>query len=205
MKVIAILSQKGGATKTSLAIHLAVAAVQDGKEVAIIDLDPQASATKWKDLRVLDTPVVVSAQASRLAQALESAKGVGADLILIDTAPHSDSIAVTAAKSADLILIPTRCGILDLQAVPNTVDIVKYLRKPCAIVLCAIPTRGITAEQAREALQPLEIEICPFTTGDRAAYRNATSSGLTAQEYEPKGKAAEEVKQLYQWMYTKVI
>src|SRR5215212_7208853 len=168
MKVIAILSQKGGATKTTLAIHLAVAAIEEGKAVAIIDLDPQASATKWKDLRAAETPVVVSAQASRLSHALESAKGAGADLILIDTAPHSDSIAVTAAKSADLILIPTRCSILDLQAVPNTIDMVTYLRTPAAIVLTAIPTRGITAEQAREALQALDTEICPFTTGDRA-------------------------------------
>src|SRR5690349_8947046 len=115
MKIIAILSQKGGATKTSLAIHLAVAAIQDGKEAMIIDLDPQASATKWKDLRTDDTPVVISAQASRLTQNLETAQAAGAELIFIDTAPHSDSIAAAAARSADLILIPTKCYILDIQ------------------------------------------------------------------------------------------
>jgi chromosome partitioning protein len=205
MKVISILSQKGGATKTSLAIHLAVAAIQDGKEAMIIDLDPQASATRWKDLRSEDTPVVVSAQASRLAQNLDVARSAGADLIIIDTAPHSDSIAATAARSADLILIPTRCSIFDIQTVPSTVDIAKFAGKPTAIVLTAIPHRGMSAEQAKEALEPLGIEICPYTTGDRAAYKNAPTSGLVAAEYEPKGKAAEEIQVLYNWVCNKVI
>lgn len=205
MKVISILSQKGGATKTSLAIHLAVAAVQDGKEAVIIDLDPQASATRWKDLRAEDTPVVVSAQASRLMHNLDIARNAGADLIIIDTAPHSDSIAAAAARSADLILIPTRCSIFDIQTVPSTVDIARFAGKPTAIVLAAIPLRGMTAEQAREALEPLGIEICPYTTGDRAAYKNAPTSGLVVQEYEPKGKAAEEIAILYNWVCNKVM
>src|SRR5688572_13385073 len=134
MKIISILSQKGGATKTSLGIHLAVAAVEDGKEAMIIDLDPQASATKWKDLRAEETPVVISAQASRLTQNLDIARQAGADLVIIDTAPHSDSIAAAAARSADLILIPTRCSILDIQTVPSTVDIARFSGKPTALV-----------------------------------------------------------------------
>jgi chromosome partitioning protein len=205
MKVISILSQKGGATKTSLAIHLAVAALDDGKEAMIIDLDPQASATRWKDLRAADTPVVVSAQASRLAQNLDIAAAAGADLVFIDTAPHSDSIAAAAARSADLILIPTRCGILDIQTVPSTVDIAQFSRKPTIIVLTAIPVRGVMAEQVTEALQPLGVEICPYGTGDRAAYKNAPTFGMVAQEYEPKGKAAEEIKALYKWVCNKVM
>ena len=204
MKVISILSQKGGATKTSLATHLAVAAIQDDKEAMIIDLDPQASATKWKDLRTEDTPVVISAQASRLVHNLEIAQQAGADIVFIDTAPHSDSIAATAARSADLILIPTRCYIYDIQTVPSTVDIAKFAGKPTAIILTAIPLRGRTAEEAKEALQSLGIEICPYSTGDRAAYKNAPTSGLVAQEYEPNGKAAEEIKALYKWVCNKV-
>lgn len=205
MKVISILSQKGGATKTSLAIHLAVAAIDDGKEAMIIDLDPQASATRWKDLRAGDTPVVVSAQASRLMQNLDLARDAGAELVIIDTAPHSDSIAATAARSADFILIPTRCSIFDIQTVPSTVDIARFAGKPTAIVLTAVPPRGLTAEQAREALTPLGIEISPYTTGDRAAYKQAPTSGLVVQEYEPKGKAAEEIKTLYNWVCNKVM
>src|SRR5215208_3254609 len=106
MKIIAILSQKGGAGKTTLAVHLAVAAAESGKTVAMIDLDPQASATSWKDLRKADTPAVVATPVSRLAQVLETAAQHGADIAIIDTAPHSESAALAAARAADLILIP---------------------------------------------------------------------------------------------------
>jgi len=205
MKIISILSQKGGATKTSLAIHLAVAAIYDGKEAMIIDLDPQASATKWKDLREKDTPVVISAQASRLVHNLQTAKDAGADLVIIDTAPHSDSIAATAARNSDLVLIPTRCSILDMQTLPSTIDIATFAGKSTSIVLTAVPTRETIGQQAREAIEPLGIEICPHTTGDRAAYKNAPTLGLVAQEYEPRGKAAEEINILYKWICNKVI
>src|SRR5215212_1378238 len=115
MKTITILSQKGGAGKTTIALHLAVAAELDGQQTAIIDLDPQASATSWGDSRAAETPAVVSAQASRLTQVLEAARKAGATLAIIDTAPHSESAALAAARAADLILIPCRPAILDLR------------------------------------------------------------------------------------------
>jgi chromosome partitioning protein len=90
-------------------------------------------------------------------------------------------MTLDAARIADFILIPTKCGILDLQAVSSSVDMASIAKRPAAIVLCAVPVRGATAEQAREALKPLGLEVCPITTGDRAAYRNALVSGLTAQ------------------------
>jgi chromosome partitioning protein len=110
MKTLAILSQKGGAGKTTLALHLAVAAVQAKRQVAVVDLDPQASAIGWKDSRSQETPVVVFAPPARLAQILDTAKQSGADLAILDTAPHSESTALAAARAADLILIPCRLG-----------------------------------------------------------------------------------------------
>src|SRR6516162_6805684 len=108
MKVLAILSQKGGAGKTTLALHLAVEAQRLGLTTAVIDLDPQASAASWGDGRQQESPVVVSAQASRLNQVLSAAKEADARLAIIDTAPHSESAALAAAREADLILIPCR-------------------------------------------------------------------------------------------------
>ena len=70
MTTIAILSQKGGAGKTTLAINLAGAAEAAGHQVVIIDLDPQASAKAWYDRRGKEHPVVVSAQAAALAEVL---------------------------------------------------------------------------------------------------------------------------------------
>src|SRR5580693_4718844 len=132
MKTIAIISQKGGAGKTTLAIHLAVAAEMAHKSAAVIDLDPQASATSWKDLREGETPVVASAQVTRLVQVLEAAAKHGADIAIIDTAPHSESAALAAARAADLILIPCRPAILDLRAIHLTIDLSKLADKPAA-------------------------------------------------------------------------
>ncbi len=142
MRIVAVISQKGGAGKTTLAIHLAVAAQQARKTSVIVDLDPQASAASWKDLRTEETPVVVSAQAARLKQVLDAASKEGADLAIVDTAPHSESAALSAARSADLILIPCRPAILDLKAIGTTIDLVKLAGKQAFVVLNAVPPRG---------------------------------------------------------------
>lgn len=199
MKVIAILSQKGGAGKTTIALHLAVAAERDGRSAAVIDLDPQASATSWGDSREAETPVVVSAQAARLPQVLEAARAAGADFVVIDTAPHSESAALAAARTADLILIPCRPSILDLRAIGTTVDLAKLAGKPSAVVLNTVPPRGTLGDEARQAVAGYGVEIAPVELGQRAAYQHALTAGLSAQEYETSGKAADETTQLYMW------
>ena len=198
MKTLAIISQKGGAGKTTLALHLAVAAQAKGRQVAIIDLDPQSSAAGWWDSRQADTPVVVSAQATRLGQVLDAAKQGGADLSILDTAPHSESAALAAARAADLILIPCRPAILDLRAIGSTIDLAKLAGKPCAVVLNAVPPRGLVKD-AQEAIAGYGVPVAPFYLAQRAAFAHALIAGQTAQEYEPNGKAAEEAVQLYMW------
>lgn len=200
MKVITLLSQKGGAGKTTLALHLAVAAEQDGKQTALIDIDPQASAASWGDSREAETPAVVSAQASRLEQVLEAAQNAGADVVIIDTAPHSESSALAAARAADLILIPCRPAILDLRAIGNTIDLVKLAGKEAVVVLNLVPPRGSLPDEASEAVAGYGVGIVPIRLGHRMAFQHALTAGLTAQEYEPDGKAADEVRQLYQWV-----
>jgi len=199
MKKIAILSQKGGAGKTTLAVHLAVAAELDGKSTAVIDLDPQASASAWGDSRDDETPVVVSGQAARLNHMLEVAEEAGADLVIIDTAPHSENASLQAARIADYILIPCRPAILDLRAIGFTVDVVNLAKKPASIVLNAVPAQGSIAHDAAKAVEPYGIEIAPIKLVQRVAYQHSLTAGLTAQEYEPSGKAAFELQKLYEW------
>ena len=199
MKIIAIISQKGGAGKTTLAIHLAVAAKLMRHEAVVIDLDPQASATSWKDSREAESPVVVSAQASRLESVLEAAKQGGADLAIIDTAPHSESASLMAARAADLILIPCRPAILDLRAISNTIDIARIAGKPAAVVLNSVPPRGSLAADAAAAVAHYDLKIAPEQFTQRAAFMHALTGGLSAQEFEPGGKAAAEAKRLYAW------
>lgn len=201
MKTVAMLSQKGGTGKTTLSLHLAVAGERRGKSVAVIDLDPQASAAGWKDSRSGETPVVISIPHSRLAQALQTAKEAGADLALVDTAPHSEAAAMAAARAADLILIPCRPGILDLRAIGTTADLVKLAGKPAFVVLNATPPRAVNLlADAREAVAVHGVDVAPVAIQQRAAFAHALTAGQTAEEYAPDSKAAEEVAALFDWM-----
>lgn len=199
MKTIAILSQKGGAGKTTLALHLAVAAEQNKQQTAVIDIDPQASATSWGDSREDESPVVVSAQPARLAQVLEAAEEAGAAISIIDTAPHSESASLAAARAADLVLIPCRPAILDLRAIGNTIDLVNLAKAQACIVLNAVPPHGTLGDDAEAAVSEYKIAVAPIRIGQRIAFQHALTLGQTAQEYEPQGKAAKEIRQLYKW------
>jgi chromosome partitioning protein len=201
MKTISLLSQKGGTGKTTLCVHLAVAAERAGKSAVILDLDPQASSTGWKDNRSQETPVAVSLQFSRLAQTLAASKQSGADLAFIDSAPHSDQVAMTAAEASDLILIPCRAGILDIRAIAMTAKIAKLAGKPAFVILNALPPQaaGLIAE-AREAVAVHGLDLAPVTIHQRAAYAHSLIDGRVAMEFDPKGKAANEIARLYEWL-----
>src|SRR3954451_19049731 len=206
MRTIAILSQKGGSGKTTLALHLAVAAERAGKVAAVIDLDPQASAGGWKDSRSGDTPVVVAMPAARLTQALDTARHAEADLTVIDSAPHSGEVALAAAEAADFVLIPCRAGILDLRAIGATARIAKLAGKEAAyVVLNAMPPNAphVLAD-VRNAVAVHGLDVAPATLQQRAAFAHALTVGKTAHEYEPSGKAAEEITQLYRWVWAEM-
>lgn len=201
MHTVAMLSQKGGTGKTTLTLHLAVAAERQGQSVAVIDLDPQASSAGWKDSRPGDSPYVIPLPHTRLPQALQAAKEGGATLALIDTAPHSEGASLAAAKAADVILIPCRPGILDLRAIGTTAELAKLAGKPAFVVLNTMPARASQVlADAREAVAVHGLDVCPVAIQQRAAFAHALTAGKTAQEYEPDGKAAEETSQLYDWL-----
>ena len=201
MQTVAILSQKGGTGKTTLTLHLAVAAERDGRTAAVIDLDPQASAAGWSDARESESPAVVPVPSARLAQALKAAEAGGASIAFIDTAPHASDAAFASAEAADLVLIPCRPGILDLRAIGMTARAVKLAGTPAYVVLNAMPSRAPNVlADARAAVAVHGLEVAPIITQQRAAYAHALIGGLTAQEYEPTGKAAEEIGRLYAWV-----
>ena len=201
MKTISFLSQKGGTGKTTLCVHLAVAAGKMGKSAVILDLDPQASATGWKDNRSDETPVAVSLQFSRLGQTLAASKQSGADLAFIDSAPHSDQVAMAAAEVADLILIPCRAGILDIRAIAMTAKIAKLAGKPVFVILNALPPQATSLiAEARDAVAVHGLDLAPVTIHQRAAYAHSLIDGHVAMEFDPKGKAADEITKLYQWL-----
>lgn len=204
MQILAIISQKGGAGKTTLAVNLAVAAEAEDIPTVIIDLDPQASAKTWHDLRGKDSPVVISAQASRLSEMIEIARSNGAELVIIDTAPHSESGALAAARAADLILIPCRPSILDLKAIGTSGDLATLAKKEAVVVLNSVPHQGKLAEEAEEAVKSYGLSIAPVKLTQRAAYVHSLTAGQAAMEFETDGKAAQEIRDLYKWTRVRV-
>ncbi len=200
MKTIAIISQKGGAGKTTVALHLAVGAVLDGLNTLVIDLDPQASSSNWSDRRQDELPVVVSTHASRLEQTLKTARENGGELVILDTAPHSDSIALDAARASDLVLIPCRPSILDIEAIRNSASLVGTTGKPAVGVLNAVAPQGSEADEAAQTIGEQGLEVCPVRLVNRVAFARSLVTGQTAQEYEPEGKAAEEIRMLHAFM-----
>ena len=204
MKTIAILSQKGGAGKTTLALHIAVAATQGGFNTLVVDLDPQASAAKWADRREAELPIVKSAHASRLGPVLEKARTNDGHLVILDTAPQSDSIALQAARAADLIIVPCRPAILDLEAIANTLDLTRGIKRPSIVVLNAVAPSGSEADEAEEAIRELGAEVCPVRLVNRVAFSRSLITGHAAQEFEPTGKAAQEAQRLHMFLYERV-
>lgn len=180
-----------------MAINLACAAELKDLTAAVIDIDPQASATGWGDSRENEGPTVISAQAARLEQLLKVAEENETDLVVIDTAPHSESSSLVAARLADLILIPCRPAILDLRAIGLSIDLANLARQEAMVVLNAVPPRGSLGEEARDAIASYGARVTQSELGHRAAFMHSLTVGLSAQEYEAGGKAALEVSDLY--------
>lgn len=200
MKTIAIISQKGGAGKTTMTLHLAVAAARAGYNSAVIDLDPQASSAKWSDRREAELPVVMSAHASRLTHEVKRIQEMGGDMLFLDTAPHSDSAALEAAKMADLVLIPCRPAILDMEAIINTLDLVRTTKTPVFVVMNAVAPQGRERLEATEAITDHGVQVAPYWFVERVAYARSLITGQTAQEFEPEGKAAQEVENMHMFI-----
>jgi chromosome partitioning protein len=200
MKIIAIISQKGGAGKTTLAVHLATAAASAGHTAAVIDLDPQATAASWGDRRVAEAPEVISGQAARLPALVNAARQNGADFLVLDTAPNADQVVSLAARAADLVLIPCRAAAFDLEAIETTLMLAKAALKPAYVVLNAVPPRSGVGREAAEGLVARGVQVAPRQLTHRAAFAHGVIDGRSAQEFEPNGKAADEIEALYEWL-----
>ena len=212
MKTISIISQKGGAGKTTLAIHLAGAATSAGLSALILDADPQATASQWNHWRGgADPEVVDCASPTLLPRKVQQAADLGADLVIIDTPPHADIMAREACKAADLILIPCRPQAFDLSAVETTAELVKAAGKPAFVLFMGGPQRAPTTyRDARELIECSEgvegmgVPVAPVMLTMRAIYHHSTAQGKTAIEAEPDGKAAEEIAALWTWTSERV-
>jgi chromosome partitioning protein len=182
---------------------MAVAAARLGWRVGLVDLDPQATASKWGKRRQQErhTPEidVVASQAELLGDTLAHAAANGADLVFVDTAPSADRASLVAARQANFMLIPVRPATFDIEAIGATRDVAELARKPAAIVINAAIVRTNIALEARRGLEAAGAALAPMTIHQRIALSHAVIDGRTAMELEPGGKAALEVEALTLW------
>lgn len=197
MFTIAVLSSKGGSGKTTLSTNLAASfSEQRGKTCLVVDVDPQASSMAWLDLREIPGPAVVTTPINRLSKVMEAARKDGVTNLIIDCPPHGDPSVAVAARQADLLLVPCRPAAADLLAMGTTVEIINFVDVPALVILNAVPSRGSLAEEARASLTSTGLKVWKGSIGDRVAFVRAYSAGLGVTEYEPKGKASEEIVKL---------
>jgi len=202
MNVIAVLSEKGGVGKTTLTLDLGAAAVRYGMLTAILDIDPQATATHWTDRRKNETPMVIATPAARLEPAIAKAKSHGVDLIVIDTPPHSSMDAAEAARVADLVLIPIEPHMFSLETVVKTAKLLRIAGDPAAVfVINKAPIQGRDAATAAAFITKHGHTVSPVIMHLRAAHRHASNVGQVAAEFDEVSKAAEESAALAEYVF----
>ncbi len=200
MKTIAFMSQKGGSGKTTLSVHVACAAGEAGERVVVVDTDPQGSATAWGSARAHSEPPVATVSASDLDAVLQAAKAEGMTLAVVDTAPHATAVAAQIARAVDLVLIPVRPSAFDLAAVGQAVSIVEAAGARAAFVLSACPFRAPEVAETRAVLAGYGLPIVDAEITDRRPFARAVSSGRAVTEFESTGKAADEIRALWDWI-----
>lgn len=205
MKVLTLAAQKGGSGKTTLATSLAAAAVQAGEIVVVIDLDPQGSLREWSERREAQDIVFQAVEASGLAGLLKRLRDHGqTTLVVIDTAGVIGPDVTVALQLSDLALLPVRPSLLDLTATRRTAERLDTLKRSYAFVLNQ--TQAAAAARVEDAAEAL-IEIGPIYPGSvalRTDHLDAMAMGMGVTEWRPKGLAAEEIVELWQWVRGKL-
>lgn len=204
MRIITLVTQKGGTGKTTLAASLAVAAQEAGEKVLALDLDPQGSLATWGELREADLPHVEKVTASIVAdlpKLLDGVKAQGFTLTIIDTAGADNPTTHIAMQTAELCLVPIRPTRIDGNAVLPTAQALQRLAKPFAFILtqCAPQPKNARATEMAAGLKTLGVLAEP-NIAQRADHQDAYAAGQGVTEYAADGKAAEEVRALWQWV-----
>jgi chromosome partitioning protein len=189
MLTLAIVSQKGGVGKTTLAIHLAEAAHAAGYVTVVIDLDPQATAATWGDWRDGEAPEVITTPPGRLTKTIEAAIATGAEVIVIDTPPNADMAAREAVGAADIILVPVRARAFDLHAVATTAALVKGASSPAWVLFNAMPARAPRLlEEATDAVGKKGLSVCPEVLTERGAFSTRWPRAKLPESWSPAAR-----------------
>lgn len=199
--VITIAQQKGGAGKTTLAAHLAVTWAGQGRRVALVDIDPQASLAAWHGLRAerlgegrtgLDFAAITG---WRTAAEVER-RARDHDIVVIDSPPHAETEAKLAIRAADLVVLPVQPSPMDVWATKPTLDLAAQEKVAALLLLNRVPPRANLTEAMLVKLAELGAIVADARIGNRVALATALAEGLGITEAAPSSRAAEEIAAL---------
>jgi chromosome partitioning protein len=166
--------------------------------VTLVDTDPQASVMTWASERTAAEPQIVAARAYDASKRMRDKNG--RDLMVVDTAPRAEADITGLAREADLIVIPVHCTMLDLAASQTAFRMAKASRRPSVVVFNAINPRGLEVAEVRQELTAQGHIIAPAMLAHRTSFARALSNGMAVTEFEGKGQAAEEIRNLWTWI-----
>jgi chromosome partitioning protein len=202
MDILTIASQKGGAGKTTLAAHLAVEAECRGAgPVAVVDTDPQGSLAAWWNQRTADTPLFAAVEVARLVNHMTALQRQRVNVVVIDTPPALLDVIRAAIAVADLVLIPARPSPHDLRAVGVVVEMAEQAGKALGFVVNGATSRSLIAQEAVQALAQ-HGQVVPVIVHQRIDFAASMTDGRTVGELNPRSRSAEEIIQLWNYVYT---
>jgi chromosome partitioning protein len=190
--VITFAQQKGGAGKTTLVAHLAAAWAEAGRSVALIDLDPQQSLTRWAKLRADPAIAVLESKDYRAGADIKAAKRAH-DFVLVDCPGAASSLLENAIRESDLVIAPCQPSVMDVWALESVIATAGRLKRPLRILLNRMPPRLGTLEEVLAALGPSRALLLASQLGNRNAFSKAMLDGRTAPELGARATAAAEI------------
>jgi chromosome partitioning protein len=202
MRHIAVIARKGGSGKSTVAIHLALAAHLRGLSTVLADTDPQRSSTEVLRARIGEGPDCHAVSGPDLIGLQAQTAGAGADLMVIDTPAAAEGEIAHAIATSHLSVLVIRPTFLDIAASIQTAQILRQLRKPGIILLNQAPVARGGVEppavvRAKEALQLMRLPVAPVILRSRVVYQTALASGRSAEELEPNGPASRDTAALW--------
>lgn len=206
-RILTVAQQKGGAGKTTLAAHLAVAIAETGRTVAVVDIDPQASLSSWWQMREeLGLPGPSNGKGKgrlsvhritgwRTANEVEKLAR-DHDVVVVDSPPHAETEAKIAVRVADLVLVPLQPSPMDFWATQATLDLAKAEKTAALLVLNRVPPRASLTEAMATKIAEMGAKVAKARIGNRVALAASLLEGKGVSEYQKRGTAAAEIRAL---------